>query len=57
MRVESIGGKALLSTKNGQGLPGHEGQEISLPAAMGTIALEGLLEIRFNLVRHLAAMT
>jgi hypothetical protein len=57
MRVEGIGGKALLSTKNGQGPQRHEGQEISLPAAMGAIAFERLLKIGLDLVRHLAAMT
>jgi hypothetical protein len=57
MRVESIGGEMLLALNHGQGNARHEGQEISLPAAMGAIAFERLLEIRLDLVRHLAAMT
>jgi hypothetical protein len=47
----------LLALNHGQGNARHEGQEISLPAALGAIAFERLLEIRLDLVRHLAAMT
>ncbi len=56
MRVEGVGRKAVLSAENGQGLPGNEGEEIALAAAMGAIALEGLLKVQFDLECDLAAM-